>query len=215
VIVTGAFFLPEPVYEAIARAAMGMLPADHPEPPEALAQVIRSVDQGNLFQGILRSAARLSDGAGCRPCDVLVVGSRNRGVDPAMLRQLFPGAPVIGWHPTNGDGAAKMFDGRMTRVQQGIEFLKAREDQPGLVPWSTLQAHVGNPTRTYLHGPRFRRHPDMQAYLQDRWRIVEPNKAGGSRGGTEGGLTWDPRGRRAELVNHTHRIYSSVVDQID
>jgi len=73
VIVAGAFFLPEPVYEAIARAAMGMLPGDNPERPEDLAKVIRSVDQGNLFQGILRSAARLSDGGGA---DLVTPGDR-------------------------------------------------------------------------------------------------------------------------------------------
>jgi hypothetical protein len=191
VIVAGAFFLPEPVYEAIARAALGMLPADHPDRPEDLAKVIRSVDQGNLFQGILRSAARLSDGPGCRPCDVLVIGSRNRGVDVFMLRGLFPDAPVIGWHPAKGDGATKMFDGQVTRVQQGIEFLKAREGQPGLVPWSALSDLLGNPARTYLHGPRFKKHPDMQAYLNGRWREVAPTRQGMVKGAVaEGGLTW-------------------------
>jgi hypothetical protein len=189
VIAAGVYFLPDPVYEAIARAAVGMKPEEHPEQPEELAKVIKSVDQGNLFQGVLRIAARLSDGPGCRPCDALVIGSSRRGIAPEVLAELFPGAPVIGWHPGQGDGAAKTFNGRQTRVQQAIGYLKDREGRPQMIAWSELRAHLGNPSNTYLHGPRLRRHPEFESYCDGRWAIVEPTRTG-IRGGTEGGLRW-------------------------
>jgi hypothetical protein len=191
VIAAGVYFLPDPVYEAIARAAIGLRPEDHPEKPEDLAKVVKSVDQGNLFQGILRIAARLSDGSGCRPCDALVIGSSHRGVKPAMLRELFPDAPVIGWHPKHGDDVAKTFNGQQTRVQQAIGYLKEREGQLELVPWSGLREHIGNPSSTYLHGPRLRRHPEFQAYVDGRWAIVEPTRKGlAPSAAQEGGLRW-------------------------
>lgn len=191
VVIAGAYFLPDPVYEAIARAAIGMKPEDHPEEPKDLAKFIKSVDQGNLFQGVLRGAARISKGAGCTPCDVLIIGSSNRGIDAVMLKEVFPEAPIIGWHPSKGDGATKLFNGEVTRVQQGIEFLRAREGQPDMIPWSALSDLIGNPAKTYLHGPRFKKHPDMQAYLQGRWNEVAPTRQGMARGTVvEGGLIW-------------------------
>lgn len=130
--------------------------------------MVKSVDQGNLFQGVLRIAARLSDGAGCQPCDALIVGSSYRGVNKGVLRELFPDAPVVGRHPTMNDGATKTFNGQVTRVRQAIGYLKAREGQTAMVPWSDLKALLGNPSKTYLHGPRLRRHPEFQAYIAGR-----------------------------------------------
>jgi hypothetical protein len=167
-------------------------PCHLPSRPHTAGATWRHGTSCHLWHRPRRSAARVSDGPGCRPCDVLVIGSSNRGmIDATMLKELFPGAPVIGWHPAKGDGAEKMFNGHQTRVQQGIEFLKAREGQPGVVPWSALSDLLGNPAKTYLHGPRFKRHPDMQAYLKHRWSEVAPIRQGMARGTvTEGGLVW-------------------------
>jgi hypothetical protein len=41
---------------------------------------------------------------------------------------------------------------------------------------------LGNPAKTYLHGPRFNKHPDMQAYLKDRWSEAAPTRQGMAKG---------------------------------
>jgi hypothetical protein len=81
-------------------------------------------------------------------------GGFSRMLSAARYRD--PDAPVIGWHPDQGDGAAKTFNGQRTRVQQAIEFLQDREGQTGVVPWSSLREHIGNPSKAYLPGPRRR-----------------------------------------------------------
>jgi hypothetical protein len=170
VIAAGCYFLPTAAYEAIARAYLELTLEDHPEPPIDLIKFIRAQDEGVLFQGLLRCRARQSQGDGCRPATALIVGSSFKGmIDLAMFRRLFPGSDPITWSPDQGDGAGKVFNGQVTRVDQVIEFLKEREAPGARVTYGTIREFLGGPSKAYVGGPNMLRHPKMVAYLEGRW----------------------------------------------
>ena len=90
-------------------------------------------------------------------------------LDLKMFQRLFPGSAPITWAPDQGDGAAKVFNGQVNKLDQLIGFLKEREAPGTMVTYGEMLDFLGNPSRSYLLGPNMLGHPRMVDYLKQRW----------------------------------------------
>jgi hypothetical protein len=95
----GILFLPEPAYEATARATVGLKPADDVNPPANLDKIVLGEHQHAILQALCRGAVRTSKGLSCGDCEAWVIGSSQKGITKELLRKLFPGAKVTDWTP--------------------------------------------------------------------------------------------------------------------
>jgi hypothetical protein len=99
IVLAGILFLPDPAYEATARATIGSKPADQIEKPDVLDQIVIGEHRHAILQALCRGAVRTSKGATCGHCEAWVIGSSAKGIDRELLRSLFPGAKVADWTP--------------------------------------------------------------------------------------------------------------------
>jgi hypothetical protein len=110
VILAGILFLPEPAYEATARATVGSKPADDVNPPANLDKIVLGEHQHAILQALCRGAVRASRGSSCGDCEAWVIGSSQKGITKELLRKLFPGAKVTDWTPAGKERSKAQYE---------------------------------------------------------------------------------------------------------
>ena len=99
VILAGILYCSTSQHEGLGRLAAGKPPEDGVYSKESINRVAEGELKHMILQGACRGAVRLCDGDKCKPCKIFVIGSKQSGVKPELLQELFPRSTYSLWQP--------------------------------------------------------------------------------------------------------------------
>ena len=137
VILAGTLFLQSSAYDAIARAAGGLDPANHPNIAETIELVKTGEHRHFILQAACRGAVRKAENGSCAPSDLFIIGFKPSGITPELIAETFPGCRIKEWKPRHRKLSGKAGD--------VVEFYREWfAVHPGeLLPYPTIMEAVG------------------------------------------------------------------------
>jgi hypothetical protein len=98
VILAGTLFYRPSYYEAIARLAADLRPAQGAIDDAMENDIMLGEHRHLILQALCRGSVRRCHGAECAPCNAYIIAATRSGI-PEALREIFPGCRVVRWQP--------------------------------------------------------------------------------------------------------------------
>jgi hypothetical protein len=171
VILAGTLFYRPSYYEALARLAADLRPA---QGAIESAAVELGEHRHLVLQALCRGRVRKCQDNMCAPCNAYIIAATRSGI-PEALPEIFPGCRVVRWQPVQ-----KALSGKVKEAAEYvIHWFEKKPD--GLLRFNVVQRAIGiNDAATFRNDVR--RHPDFREALANH-DIAEAQVLGGSRRG--------------------------------
>jgi hypothetical protein len=156
VILAGTLFYRPSYYEALARLAADLRPAQGAIGRATLDEVTLGEHRHLVLQALCRGSVRRCQGAECAPCDAYIIAATRSGI-PAALPDIFPGCRVVRWQPVQ-----KALSGK---VKEATEFVIDwfEKNPEGLLSFNIVHKAIGMDIQNFRKNVR--RHPDFKEAL--------------------------------------------------
>jgi hypothetical protein len=173
VILAGTLFYRPSYYEALARLAADLRPAQGAIGRATLDEVTLGEHRHLVLQALCRGSVRRCQGAECAPCDAYIIAATRSGI-PAALPDIFPGCRVVRWQPVQ-----KALSGK---VKEAAEFVIDwfKKNPEGLLSFNIGRKAIGMDTQNFRKNVR--RHPDFKEAVATH-DIAEVQELGDNRRG--------------------------------
>jgi len=158
VVLAGSLFYRAAQYEALVRAAGGLVPGKHDVTPEQLDAFELSESLHMVLQALCRGSVRKADGDRCVRCDAYIIAAANTRIGQS-LTEVFPGCKVRPWEPIEQELRGK--------PKKAIEFIRGWfEQHPNeTLPFTTVRRAIGMKHSSYFT-THIRQHEGFQKALE-------------------------------------------------
>ncbi len=169
VILAGTLFYPKSVYEVRARASKGMR-SEVDLDLAAFKELEMGEHRNLILQAACRGAVRRCIGDQGDAMDLYLIAAKRTGI-PHLLREVFPGAKLKGWSPTDKPLKGKVKDA-IDYIRRHIKSLAHRYEP---LPFVEVQRAIGMKHRQNFNQD-IRKHPEFrQALVKIQVRVVSLN----------------------------------------
>jgi hypothetical protein len=168
VVLAGSLFYRTTGYEALARAAGGLIPGKHDVTPEQLDDFKLAESLHMVLQALCRASVRKADGNQCGRCDAYVIAAPNTRIGQS-LTEVFPGCKVVPWEPVEEE-----LRGKPKRAIDFIQKWFAKHPEEAL-PFTVVRKAVD------VHSSYFTTHIRKHAGFQKALEAIRVEECGGTK----------------------------------